>query len=78
MPGYTRPVEAIDGELAALANLNHDAASQLTSTRAEINKLQVHELNLIAAVDARNRRIDRLLDQRIDSTTTELEQMVKG
>jgi hypothetical protein len=57
-------------ELDALRRLNADAREQLRRTRGdianmqqEIGALELHEYNLLVAIDGRNGKIDRLLDQ---------------
>lgn len=62
-----RPLALVDGELRTLVSLQHDATQQLASIRRQITELQCHELSVIASVDMRNRKIDRLLDQRLDT-----------
>lgn len=68
---FARPLSAIDCELRSILTLQRDADQQLDTIRREINERQAWELNLVAAIDARRRRIDLLLDERWRSTTAE-------
>jgi hypothetical protein len=70
-PGFARDLDTIDTELGSIAALNRDANCQLASVRRQICEMQAQELNLIAAVDARHRRADRLLDERLHAATAE-------
>jgi hypothetical protein len=62
--------DRITGELDTLRRLNSDARAQLELTRGsiarkqqEIGVLELHEFGLVQAIDGRERKIDRLLDQ---------------
>lgn len=61
---FARPLSAIDCELRSILTLQRDADQQLDTVRRQIGSLQAHELNLIAAIDARSRKVDRLLEER--------------
>lgn len=66
---FARQPAVIDAQLDSLRSLNLDAAQQLTEVRRRIVELEHHELTLIGAIDARQRRMDLLLDERLKAVT---------
>jgi hypothetical protein len=77
MSAPVRDEAAVAGELDSLRRLNADASDQLARTRAtmeikqqEIGELELHEYNLLVAIDGRSGKIDRLLDEMLTMRTT--------
>lgn len=68
---FARPIPTIDEQIEILRGLNAEADLMLTSVRKQQDELERHELNLIAAVDGRQRRIDLLLDERLRAATAD-------
>lgn len=58
-----RDIGAILGELRALHSLQADAQVQLHSVRRSQADLLTHEASILAAIDGRGKKIDRLLDE---------------
>jgi len=65
-----REIPDVAAELETLRQLQADARRQINRTRAtiatkhqEIGALEMHETQLVMAVDGRDRKIDRLLDE---------------
>lgn len=65
-----RPVNVIVTDLNSTRTMQIDAHRQLDDVRRQIRELERHELNLVAAIDARLRRFDHLLDEYLAASTS--------
>lgn len=59
----TRPADLILGELRTLHGMQAEAQTVLGNVRREQLKLASFEASVIAAIDGRGRKIDKLLDE---------------
>jgi hypothetical protein len=59
----TRSIGDILGELRTLHSLQADAHVQLASVRRQQLEQASHEASLLAALDGRGKKIDRVLDE---------------
>ncbi|MGY1839436.1 MULTISPECIES: hypothetical protein [unclassified Modestobacter] len=66
MPEFPhRPVDGIDAELRALGSVTRSALGELHEVRRRQAELVDMEAALVVAIEARSRRIDCLLDERL-------------
>lgn len=68
---FARAPHIIDAELSTHRTLRADAVANLAAVRRRIAALEHDELGLVTAIDHRDRRIDRLLDERLACRTPE-------
>jgi len=68
---FARPLHIIDTDLHSTRTLQADAQRQLDEIRKRIAVLEQHELTLVAAIDGKARRFDRLLDERLRTQAIE-------